>query len=51
MFPNIGNNSGLNNIKDLLLDNNFGLDSTQCIDDPLEICLNCNNAKLNYQIF
>ena len=51
MFPNIDNNSGLNNIKDLLLDNNFGLDSTQCIDDPLEICLHCNNAKLNYQIF
>ena len=51
MFPNIDNKSGLKNVKDVLLDNNFDLDSTQCIVDALEICLTCNNSKFNHQNF
>ena len=49
MLPNIDNKSGLKNDKDVLLDNNFDLDSTQCIVDALEICLTCNSFKLNHQ--
>ena len=51
MFPNIDNKSGLKSVKDVLLDNKFDLDSTQCVADALEICLNCNNSKLNLQTF
>ena len=32
-----------------MLDNNFDLDSTQCIVDVLEICLTYNNSKFNHQ--
>ena len=45
MFPVIDNKWGLKTVKDVLLDNNFDLDSTQCIVDNLEICLTCNNSK------
>ena len=51
MFPNIDNKSGLKSVKDVLLDNNFDLDSTQYIVDALEICLTCNNSKFNHQNF
>ena len=39
MFPNNDNKSGLKSVNDDLLDNNFDLDSTQCIVDALELCL------------
>lgn len=45
MFSNIDSKSGLKSVQDALLDNNFDLDSTQCIVDNLEICLTCNNSK------
>ena len=44
MFPNIDNKSSLKSVKDALFDNNFNLDSTQCIVDALEICLTRNNS-------
>ena len=51
MFPNIDNKSGLKSVQDALLDNNFDLDSTQCIADALEIWLTSNNTKFNHQQF
>ena len=56
IFPNIDNKSILvlkmtKSIKDVLLDNNFDLDSTQCVVNALEICLTCNNSKFNHQKF
>ena len=51
MFPNIDNKLGLKSVKNVLLDNSFDLDSTQCIVDALEVCLTCNNSKFNHQNF
>ena len=51
MFPNIDNKSDLKSVKDVLLNNKFDLDFTQCIVDALEICLTCNNSKFNHQNF
>ena len=49
MFPNTDNKSCFKSVKDVLLDNNFDLESAQCIVDALEICLTCNNSKFNHQ--
>lgn len=51
MFPVIDNKWSLKTVKDVLLDNNFDLDSNQCIVDNLEICLTSNNSKFNHQRF
>ena len=51
IFPNINNMSGLKSVKDVLLDNNYNLDSTQCIIVGLGIFLTCNNSKFNRQDF
>ena len=51
IFPNINNMSGLKSVKDVLLDNNYNLDSTQCIIGGLGIFLTCNNSKFNRQVF
>ena len=51
MCPNIDNKSGLLGVKEALTNSNFDVDSTQCIVDALEICLTCNNSKLNHQFF
>ena len=51
MFPNIDNKSGLLRVKETLTNSNFGVDSTQCIVDTLEICVTCNNSKFNHQHF
>ena len=45
MFPNIDNKSDLISLNDDLLDNNFDLDSTQCLVDALELGLTCNCSK------
>ena len=47
MFPNIDNRSGLESVKNILIANEFDMDSTQCIVEALEICLICNNSKFN----
>ena len=51
MFPNIDNKSGVLSVKEALANSNFGVDSTQCIVDALEICPTCNNSKFNHQHF
>ena len=51
MFPNIDNRSGLESVKNILIANEFDMDSTQCIVEALEICLTCNNSKFNDQNF
>ena len=33
------------------VENEFDMDSTQCIVEALEICLTCNNSKFNDQNF
>ena len=49
MFPNIDNKSCFKSVNDVLLGNNFDLESTRCIADALEIYLTCNNSKFNHQ--
>ena len=51
MIPNIDNNLCLKSVKNALLDNNFDLDSTQCIVHALEICFTCKNSTFNHQNF
>ena len=51
MFPNIDNKSGLLSVNEALTDINFDVDSTQCIEDALKICLTCSNSKFNHQHF
>ena len=51
MFPNIDNKTALESVKAVFFDNNFDLDSTQCIVHALEICLICNNSKFDHQHF
>ena len=51
MFPNIDNRSGLESVKNILIANEFDMDSTHCIVEALEICLTCNNFKFNGQNF
>ena len=51
MFPSIDNRSGLESVKNILIANEFDMDSTQCIVEALEICLTCNNSKFNDQNF
>ena len=51
MFPSIDNRSGLESVKNILIANEFDMDSTQCIVETLEICLTCNNSKFNDQNF
>ena len=51
MFPSIGNRSGLEKVKNILIANEFDMYSTQCIVEALEICLTCNNSKFNDQNF
>ena len=51
MFPNIDNRSALESVKNILIGNNFVMDSTQCIVEALEICLTCNNSEFNDQNF
>ena len=47
MFPNIDNKSYLLSVKEALTNSNFDVDSTQCIVDALEICLNsCSYADI-----
>ena len=48
---NIHNKSGLKSVKNVLLDKNFDIYSTQCIVYATEICLTCNNSKFNHQHF
>ena len=43
-FPNIDNSSGLESVKNILIANEFDMDSTQCIVEALEICLACRNS-------
>ena len=51
MFPNIDGGSGLESVKNILIVNEFDIDSAQCIVEALEICLTCNNSKFNDQNF
>ena len=51
MFPNIDNRSGLESVKNILIVNEFDMDSTQCIVETLEICLTCSNSTFNSQNF
>ena len=51
IFHNIDNKSGLLSVKETVIDNNFDIDSTQCIVDALEICLTCNNSRFNHYYF
>ena len=51
MFPSVDNRSGLESVKNILIANEFDMDSTQCIVEALEICLTCNNSKFNDQNF
>ena len=48
MFTDTNNKSCLKSLQDVLLDNNFDLDSTQRIVDALEICLTCNNSMYKH---
>ena len=49
MFTDTDNKSGLKSLQDVLLDNNFDLDSSQCIIvDALEICVTCNNSMYEH---
>ena len=47
MFPNTDNRSGLESAKNILIVNEFDIDSTQCIVEALEVYLTCNNTKFN----
>ena len=51
MFPNIDNRSGLESVKNILIANEFDMDSTHSIVEALEIILACNNSKFNGQKF
>ena len=51
MFPNIDNRSGIESVKNIVIANEFDMDSTQCIVQTLEICLPCSNSKFNDQNF
>ena len=51
MFPSIDNRSGLESVKNILITNEFDMDSTQCIVETLKICLTCSNSKFNDQNF
>ena len=51
MFPNIHNRSGLESVKNILITNEFDMDSTQSIVEALEICLICNNSTFDGQNF
>ena len=44
MFPSIDNRSGHESVKNILITNEFDMNSTQCIVETLEICLTCNNS-------
>ena len=44
MFPSIDNRSSLESVKNILIVNEFDMDSTQCTLEALEICLACNNS-------
>ena len=44
MFPSIDNRPGLESVKNILIANEFDMDSTQCIVEALEICLACRNS-------
>ena len=51
MFPSTDSRSGLESVKNILIANEFDMNSTQCIVEALEICLTCNNSKFNDQNF
>ena len=51
MFPSIDNRSGLEKVKNILIANEFDMDSTQRIVEALEICLTSSNSKFNDQNF
>ena len=51
MFPSIDNRSVLESAKNILIANEFDMDSTQCIVEALEMCLTCNNSKFNDRNF
>ena len=51
MFPNIDSRSALESVKNILIVNDFDMDSIQCIVEALEICLKCNNSKFNIKTF
>ena len=44
MFPSIDNRSSLESVKNILIVNEFDMDSTQCTLEALEICLTCKNS-------
>ena len=51
MFPIIDSRSALESVKNILIANDFDMDSIQCIVEALEIYLTCNNSKFNDQNF
>ena len=51
IFPSIDNRSGLESVKNILISNEFDMDSNQCILEALEVCLTCSNSNFNDQNF
>ena len=51
MFPNIGNKSGLDAVKSVLLKRSTNTPPVECILEGLELCLTCNNSIFNNRNF
>ena len=49
MFPSIDNKMGIESVKNILLSRDDTITPAECIIEPLELCLNCNNSIFNNQ--